>query len=98
MGLDIIAFDGDDTLWHNEVLYAGAQAEFRRLLAEHHPGDMVDSRLYETEMRNLDFYGYGIKSFMLSMIETATELTAGRITGDEIRQILNIGHRMLNAD
>jgi putative hydrolase of the HAD superfamily len=96
--LDVIAFDGDDTLWHNEVLYAGAQAEFRRLLAEHHPGEVVDQRLYETEMRNLEFYGYGIKSFTLSMIETATELTNGQITGAEVREILGIGRRMLTAD
>lgn len=95
---DVIAFDGDDTLWHNESLYAAAQTEFRRLLARHHDAEIVDAQLYETEMRNLEFYGYGIKSFTLSMIETATELTDGQITSDEIRQILNIGRGMLTAD
>ncbi len=96
--IDIIAFDGDDTLWHNEILYADAQAEFRRLLARHHPGEIVDQRLYETEMRNLEFYGYGIKSFTLSMIETAIDLIDGQATADEVREILGIGRRMLTAD
>lgn len=96
--IDIIAFDGDDTLWHNETLYAAAQAEFRRLLARHHPAEIVDQRLYETEMRNLEFYGYGIKSFTLSMIETAVELTDGQVTADEVREILGIGRKMLTAD
>ncbi len=95
---DVIAFDGDDTLWHNESLYAAAQAEFRRLLAQHHPAESVDRGLYETEMRNLEFYGYGIKSFTLSMIETAIELTGGQVTADEIREILGIGRGMLTAD
>ncbi len=96
--LEMIAFDGDDTLWHNEIHYARAQAEFRHLLSAHHPAEVVNTRLYETEMRNLEFYGYGIKSFTLSMIETATELTGGRITGDDIRTILKIGRRMLTAE
>lgn len=96
--LDVIAFDGDDTLWHNESLYAGAQAEYRRLLARHHPAETVDRRLYETEMRNLEFYGYGIKSFMLSMIETGMDLTNGQMTAAEVRQILEIGRGMLTAD
>jgi putative hydrolase of the HAD superfamily len=95
---DVIAFDGDDTLWHNESLYAAAQAEFRRLLAKHHPAEVVDRGLYETEMRNLEFYGYGIKSFTLSMIETAIELTNGQVTAEEVREILGIGRRMLTAD
>lgn len=96
--IDTIAFDGDDTLWHNEILYAAAQAEYRRLLAKHHPGEIVDQRLYETEMRNLEFYGYGIKSFTLSMIETAVELTDGQVTADEVREVLGIGRKMLTAD
>jgi putative hydrolase of the HAD superfamily len=96
--IDIIAFDGDDTLWHNEILYAAAQAEFRRLLAKHHPGEIVDQRLYETEMRNLEFYGYGIKSFTLSMIETAVDLADGQVTAAEIREILGIARKMLTAD
>ncbi len=95
---DVIAFDGDDTLWHNETLYAAAQAEFRGLLEKHHPAETVDRRLYQTEMRNLEFYGYGIKSFTLSMIETATELADGRLTAEEVRAILAIGRSMLTAE
>ena len=94
---DLIAFDADDTLWHNETLYTMTQERFKRLLAPYHDGEIVDQELYETEMRNLAHYGYGIKAFTLSMIETAIELTDGRIGGVEIRQIINFAHEMLRA-
>lgn len=84
-----IAFDGDDTLWHNESLYALTQAQFTQLLAPYHDAAWVEQKLYETEMRNLRLYGYGLKAFTLSMIETAIELTEGRIQGHEIQQIID---------
>lgn len=95
---DVIAFDADDTLWHNESLYAAAQDEFKRLLSKYLDAEQIDQRLYETEMRNLKHYGYGIKAFALSMIETAIELTEARIAAHEIRQIIEIARRMLDAD
>jgi putative hydrolase of the HAD superfamily len=95
---DLIAFDADDTLWHNETLYASAQDKFKQLLAGYHSQEWVEQRLYETEMRNLQHFGYGIKAFTLSMIETAIELTEGRIRGDEILQILEAGKEMLRAE
>jgi putative hydrolase of the HAD superfamily len=95
---DLIAFDADDTLWHNETLYARAQEKFQQLLASYHSQEWVEQRLYETEMRNLQHFGYGIKAFTLSMIETAIELTEGRIQGDEILQIVEAGKEMLNAE
>ena len=94
---DLIAFDADDTLWHNETLYTMTQERFKQLLAPYHDGEIIDRELYETEMRNLAFYGYGIKAFTLSMIETAIELTEGRVGGAEIRQIIEFAHEMLNA-
>lgn len=94
---DLIAFDADDTLWHNEPLYTMTQERFKKLLAPYHEGEIIDRELYETEMRNLAFYGYGIKSFTLSMIETAIELTGGRVGGAEIRQIIDLAHEMLRA-
>lgn len=94
---ELIAFDADDTLWHNESLYNMTQDRFKELLAPFHDGEIVDHQLYETEMRNLARYGYGIKSFTLSMIETAIELTEGRVGGAEIRQIIDFAHTMLAA-
>ena len=94
---DLIAFDADDTLWHNETLYTMTQERFKQLLADYHEGEIVDQELYDTEMRNLARYGYGIKAFTLSMIETAIELTDGRIGGAEIRHIIDFAHQMLGA-
>lgn len=90
-----IAFDADDTLWHNETYYREAEAWFQRLLEEHHDRGWIQERLFATEMRNLSHFGYGIKSFVLSMVETAVELTEGRVTGREIQQIIDLGKEML---
>lgn len=93
---EIIAFDADDTLWHTERLYVDAQSEFRKLMERY--DSPVDDRLHQVEMRNLRRFGYGIKGFALSMIETAVELTGGRITGADIQAIVDQAKRMLTAD
>ncbi|HRC77407.1 MAG TPA: HAD family hydrolase [Kouleothrix sp.] len=95
---DIIAFDADDTLWHCERLYVEAQAQLRQQLAHYHSPDWIDERLFQTEMRNLQHFGYGVKAFALSMIETAVELTEGRVTGREIQAIIDSARAMLSAD
>lgn len=95
---DIIAFDADDTLWHNERLYANAQARFKELLAQYHSPEWIDERLYRAETRNLPHFGYGIKAFALSMIETAVELTEGRISGGDIQAIIDSAKAMLTAE
>ncbi len=95
---DVIAFDGDDTLWHTEYLYAEAQAKFKQLLAPYLPADGIEDKVYQTEMRNLQQFGYGIKGFVLSLIESAIELTEGRITGREIQTLLDIAKEMLDAE
>ena len=92
-----IAFDADDTLWHNESLYSSIQEKYRTLLAPYHEPDWIDARLLATEKRNVTHFGYGIKGFTLSMIETAIELTEGRISGDEIGRILGFAKEMLAA-
>jgi len=94
---DLIAFDADDTLWHNEILYTTTQDKYKQLLSEYLSAELIDQKLYETEMRNLDYFGYGIKGFTLSMIETAIELTAGRIQGWQIQQIIELAKKMLQA-
>jgi putative hydrolase of the HAD superfamily len=95
--LDIIAFDADDTLWHNEPLYIDIQTRFKELLSPSHRPEWVDQKLFETEMRNLNHFGYGIKGFTLSMIETAIELTEGRISGSEIQKIIGFAREMLGT-
>ena len=93
---DAIGFDADDTLWHNERLFSMTQEKFRGILKEH-ASDLVDRTLYETERKNLQMFGYGIKGFVLSMIETSIRLTNGDITGKEIEQIMDFGREMLGA-
>jgi putative hydrolase of the HAD superfamily len=93
----VIGFDGDDTLWHSETRFDVTQGEFRDLLKRHVPDADVDTRLADMEMKNLSIYGYGVKSFTLSMIETAIELTQARIPASDIEVILGWGKRMLTA-
>lgn len=95
---EIIAFDADDTLWYNERLYVRAQAQLKALLAPYVAEDRMDASLYLTEMRNLDHFGYGIKSFALSMIETAIELSGGQISAHEIQQVIQTAREMMVAD
>ena len=91
----VIGFDADDTLWHNEVIFERVHARYRELLAHYHDGATVDRTLFATEMRNLELYGYGIKGFMLSSIETAIELTKGAISAEEIRVLIQLGREMM---
>jgi len=91
-----IGFDADDTLWHNENIFEQVHTRYFALLAHHHDAATVERTLFATEMRNLELYGYGIKGFTLSAIETALTLTEGRIRPDEIAAILALGREMLN--
>lgn len=90
-----IAFDADDTLWHNETIFRFTEERFAALLADVMEEKPLMERLLATERRNLKFYGYGIKGFTLSMIETALEVTEGRATPEMIQQILAAGREML---
>lgn len=91
----VIGFDADDTLWHNETIFEEVHQRYRALLGRYHDVATVDRTLFATEMRNLELYGYGIKSFTLSAIETAIDLTQGKIGTDEIRQLIGLGQEML---
>ncbi len=91
----LIAFDADDTLWENEIYFETAKDRFKHLLAPDCDPAWTERELYETEMRNLAHFGYGIKGFTLSMIETALDLTQGAVTGQQIRQILDYGKELL---
>ena len=94
---DVIAFDADDTLWHNESNFQATEKRFAELLGPHLDEEAVRQRLFATEMRNLRHFGYGVKGFILSMIETAIELTNGEIRGSDIHHIIEWGHDMLRA-
>jgi putative hydrolase of the HAD superfamily len=96
--IEIIAFDADDTLWHNETLYAQAKEKFQQLLLSYRDPVGARQRLDEIEVVNIQYYGYGIKSFALSMIEAAIEITEGRIGGRELQQIIEITKDMMTAE
>lgn len=90
-----IGLDADDTLWHNETIFADTHAKLRALLTRYHDPETVDRRLFATEMRNLERYGYGVKSFTLSAIETALELSGRQIGAEEIQAIIRLAQDML---
>jgi putative hydrolase of the HAD superfamily len=96
--IKVIAFDADDTLWHSESLYVMTQERFKQILASYEVNGDIDERLYETEMRNLKTFGYGAKGFTLSMIETAIELTDGRVQGKDIQKIIGAVREMMRKD
>ena len=91
----VIGFDADDTLWHNESIFEHTHERYRALLAQYHDQATVDRTLFATEMRNLELYGYGVKGFTLSAIETAIQLTDGKIRADEIQHLIELGRNML---
>jgi putative hydrolase of the HAD superfamily len=95
MPITTVGLDADDTLWHNETLFRLTHNRFAEMLAEHGDRDTIEARLAATESRNLRLYGYGIKGFTLSMIETAMELTGGEAPPGVIREILAAGREML---
>jgi putative hydrolase of the HAD superfamily len=92
-----IAFDADDTLWHTERIFIDIKDKYKKLLADYQDGDWIEQHLDETETGNIKHFGYGVKGFTLSMIETACELTEGRITGDKIKEIIGFAKEMLAA-
>jgi len=95
---EAIAFDADDTLWHTERFYVQAQSQFVQMLSKYHEGEWVNDHLLRTETQNIAHFGYGIKAFALSMIETAVQLTEGRISGNDIQKLVDLAKQMLTAD
>ena len=92
-----IAFDADDTLWHTERIFISTKEKYSGLLADFADKGFIEQHLDETETNNIKHFGYGVKGFTLSMIETACELTQGRITGDKIKEIIGFAKEMLAA-
>ena len=94
--LRTIGFDADDTLWHNARFFRLTQDRFAAALADHAPAEALEARLLAAERRNLGRYGFGVKGFTLSMIETAIEVTDGRVPGAVIADLLAAGREMLD--
>ena len=95
MPVTTVGLDADDTLWHNETIFRLTHDRFVDLLAEHGDRAVLEARLAEVEGRNLRLYGYGVKGFTLSMIETAMEMTGGEAPPSVVREILAAGREML---
>jgi len=98
---DLIAFDGDDTLWHNERSYRYGRERFREVLAQAgvpRLDEEIEEAVNATELRNIAYYGYGVASFVLSLIETSIELTDGRIAGAELRELIALAKQMLTEE
>lgn len=93
--IKVIGFDADDTLWVNETYFREAEVEIQRLLSEYETPNKIDQELFKMEMKNLPLYGYGVKAFILSMVEVALELSNYTISNKTIEAILNIGKNML---
>ncbi len=93
--IEMIAFDADDTLWYAEKYYIQAQEELHKLLDQYAGYETIEALMLETEARNVPVYGYGIKGFVISMIEVAIHVSDSSVNGETIRKILDIGRNML---
>lgn len=96
MKLKVIAFDADDTLWHNEHFYKETEEKFTALLIDYMPKHYIAKELLKVEIQNLPLYGYGIKAFTLSMIETAINISGNTIGSDDLEKIISYAKEMLN--
>jgi putative hydrolase of the HAD superfamily len=96
MNLKVIAFDADDTLWVNEPYFRHTEEQFYNLLGEYSSQRDLERELLKTEIENLAVYGYGIKGFMLSMIETALRITNHALSAEVVERILDLGKQMLD--
>lgn len=94
--IKVIGFDADDTLWVNETYFREAEEEVGHLLSHYETPNKIDQELFKMEMKNLSTYGYGVKGFVLSMIELAIEVSNGRVSNEIITKILDIGKTMIN--
>jgi len=92
----VIGFDADDTLWINETYFREAEKDFSKLLSRYETVNKIDQELYKKEIKNLEIYGYGVKGFVLSMIEMAVEISNHNVSNKTIEAILNIGKDMIN--
>lgn len=93
--IEVIGFDADDTLWVNEPFFRASEQEFFKILADFDAAEHINKKLFEIEMQNLNLYGYGTKSFMLSMIETAMLVSDNKVNPHQISQIIALGKKQI---
>lgn len=93
--LKVIAFDADDTLWVNEPYFRETEHKFAQLLSSFETENKINQELLKVELKNLELYGYGVKGFVLSMIESALDLSNNSIRADKVEEILEFGKTML---
>lgn len=93
--IKVIAFDADDTLWVNETYFREAEKKFAQLLSSYETENKIDQELFKIEIQNLELYGYGIKGFVLSMVQCALQLSNYTLSPKIIHEILQIGKEML---
>lgn len=89
--IDVIAFDADDTLWENETLFRETEAQWCRIMQEHGNPEEMSARLFEVEMDNMEDYGYGVKAFILSLIETAAKIAGSSLSCSQVTAIIDAG-------
>ena len=94
-GIQVIGFDADDTLWVNETYFLETEQKLRLLLAPYVDGETVSAELFRTESRNMPLYGYGVKAYILSVLETAIRITGGKVPANVLEQILALGKEQL---
>ncbi len=97
-GLDLIAFDADDTLWHNLIHFDATERQFGELLSQFAEPALATKALMDAEKRNIPLYGFGVKGFTLSMIETALELSGGAVEAATLQKLIAMGRDMLDHD
>ncbi|MBI9109836.1 HAD family hydrolase [Maridesulfovibrio ferrireducens] len=92
--INVIAFDADDTLWVNEPFFHKTTTKLCAMLSNYRNPEAVGKQLEEIQSRNLQIFGYGIKGFTISMMETALEVSQGQIDGDTLKNIIDMGKEM----
>lgn len=92
----IISFDADDTLWVNETYYQEIEKEFIDMMSKYNDVDFITDEIHKTEIDNLGLYGYGAKSFMLSMIETALSVSGNAVSNSDISRIIEMGRGLID--
>ena len=95
-GIQVIGFDADDTLWVNETYFLETEQKLRLLLAPYVDGETVSTELFRTESTNMPLYGYGVKAYILSVLETAIRITNGKVPASVLEKILVLGKEQLS--
>lgn len=94
-GIQVIGFDADDTLWVNETYFLETEQKLRLLLSPYVDGETVSAELFRTESHNMPLYGYGVRAYILSVLETAIRITEGKVPASILNQIISLGKEQL---